>query len=71
MSFPDQILSNHPCPSISGSSMVCRLSVFKYLGDHSLVVSNFLHEVRHHKGILVTELDFFNKDHGGSQMGYF
>ena len=36
---PDGVHSNRPCP-------VVRMSVFKYLGDRSLVFSSFLHEVR-------------------------
>ena len=39
-------------------SPLVRLSVFKYLGNCSLVFSNFLHEVSAHKGTKVTEPDF-------------
>ena len=37
--LPIGVHSNRPCPSV-------RLSVFKYLGDRSLVFSETLHEVR-------------------------
>ena len=41
--LPVGVHSNRPCPSVRPS---VRLSVFKYLGDRSLVFSETLHEVR-------------------------
>ena len=53
------VLSNRPCLSVSGLSVVCgQWSVFEYLRDSSLVFSIFLHEVRYHNDTKVTEPDF-------------
>ena len=61
--LPDGVHSNRPCPSVSPS-------VFKYLGDCSLVFFLiFCMKLGHHKGTKVTEPDFWKKSWGVANWG--